>query len=71
MDFSKTIIIRKKGESYTAQFSQEGDMVKVTANGRDGTIPTISTQTKGPVNAKTMARVILTEMIEDGRVKPD
>ena len=71
MDFSKTVVIIKKGKSYTAQFAHEGEMVKVTANGPDGTMPTMSSHAAGSVNAKTMARVILSEMIESGRVIPD
>ena len=71
MDFSKTVIIKKTGKSYTAQFSHEDGMVKVTANGPDGTMPSMSTHATGGLNAQMTARVLLREMIEAGRVIPD
>ena len=71
MDFSKTVIIQKKSNSYTAQFSHEGGMVKVTAKGPDGTMQTMSTHATGGLSAQMTARVLLREMIEAGRVIPD
>ena len=71
MDFSKTIIIKKKGKSYTAVFSHDSGVVTVTAKGPDGTIPMRSTRATGPDKAETMAKGLLREMIEAGRVIPD
>jgi hypothetical protein len=71
MDFSKTVVIKKTSKSYTAQFSLEGGLIKVIAKGPDGIMTSMSTQATGNVNAKMMARVLLTEMIKAGRVIPD
>jgi len=71
MDFSKTVIIKKKGKSYSAIYRHESGEVTVTAKGPDGTMPRGSTHATGAVNAEMMARVLLREMIEDGSVIPD
>ena len=71
MDFSKTVIIKKKSNSYTAQFSHEGGLIKVIAKGPDGIMTSTSTQAAGNIDAKMVARVLLTEMIKAGRVIPD
>ncbi len=71
MGIQKTVTVEVEGKSYTAKYSLKSEKVTVIGEGPEGTMPKLTTLLSGPARAKMMARVLLEEMVEAGRVIPD
>jgi hypothetical protein len=71
MAIQQTVTVEVEGKSYTAKYSLKSGVVTVMGEGPEGTVPKLTTLLSGPARAKMMARVLLEEMVEAGRVIPD
>jgi hypothetical protein len=71
MGIQKTVTVEVGGKSYTAKYSLKSEKVTIMGKGPDATTLKMTTLLSGTAKAKMMARVLLEEMVEAGRVIPD
>jgi hypothetical protein len=71
MGIQKTVTVEVEGKSYTAKYSLKNEKVTIMGKGTEATTLKTTTLLSGPAKAKEMARILLEEMVEAGRVIPD
>ena len=71
MGIQKTVTVEVEGKSYTAKYSLKSEKVTIMGKGPEAITRKMTTLLSGPAKAKEMARILLEEMVEAGRVIPD